>query len=369
MEKLNNVLAICFYGRSGSVFFQSLFDGHPECVTIPGSYISGYQDWFDDLTSLGTSAVIENFCKTFRVLFDPYYISDVPLPCCGKQPGLDCNFHKMGERQDEIIAIDEREFKDHLYSFTKEDLLQSSVSFFKALHFAYASCKKMDLTKIKLIVFALHSPILRRAQFLLEMNTKIIHMIREPLQSALSLYKQNNSTQGISEILNILSLYSPMENFENVTYAVKLEDLHTSPEKVMKNVAQFLNISWNNILLESSFGGKKWWNLSGTDNISGFNNIIIGKKYENYVTERDKDKFAFIFKKLYELWGYDRKKHLFLNIFSDYKFESNLPFGLKVKNKFLLIKFILVHSNFVRFFFGKKKLKVLRLLPLENFNE
>ena len=98
---LNKVLAITFYGRSGSVFFQSLFDGHPECITIPGCYISGYGEWFSQLESYDKSYVVEKFCNDYQVLFDPTHISEQPSPCCGYRPGLDVNFHRMGVNKDE----------------------------------------------------------------------------------------------------------------------------------------------------------------------------------------------------------------------------------------------------------------------------
>ena len=39
-----SVTALCCFGRSGSNFFHSLFDGHPELATLPGPYFKGWLD-------------------------------------------------------------------------------------------------------------------------------------------------------------------------------------------------------------------------------------------------------------------------------------------------------------------------------------
>ena len=37
------VIALLPFGRAGSLFFHSLFDGHPEIAALPGVYFKG---WF-----------------------------------------------------------------------------------------------------------------------------------------------------------------------------------------------------------------------------------------------------------------------------------------------------------------------------------
>ena len=43
ISKSGNITALIPFGRSGSLFVQSLFDGHPELLNIPGAFLKG---WF-----------------------------------------------------------------------------------------------------------------------------------------------------------------------------------------------------------------------------------------------------------------------------------------------------------------------------------
>ena len=45
LDKNFEITALFCFGRSGSLFFQSLFDGHPQIATIPGVYL---KSWFTD---------------------------------------------------------------------------------------------------------------------------------------------------------------------------------------------------------------------------------------------------------------------------------------------------------------------------------
>lgn len=73
-EKLNRVAAICFYGRSGSYFLQSLLDHHPEIITVPEGHMMRFffEFWngcqnFTTAEELTARFVNDEFIKT---LFD-----------------------------------------------------------------------------------------------------------------------------------------------------------------------------------------------------------------------------------------------------------------------------------------------------------
>merc|ERR1712023_577715 len=47
IEPSKNIVALLGFGRSGSLFLHSLFDGHPEISTLPGYFFKG---WFNEKT-------------------------------------------------------------------------------------------------------------------------------------------------------------------------------------------------------------------------------------------------------------------------------------------------------------------------------
>jgi len=345
-----SVLAICYYGRSGSVFVQSLFDGHPECVTIPGTYIMGYQEWFDGLDSFVTDNVIDEFCGQYGVLFDPLFISEKPLPGCGVSPGIDLNFHQMGPGQNESLSVDKNDFMRALKGYCGDLPIQSAQSFFIALHMAYASAVGMDMDRLKCIVYALHTPALFRARFLSSMNVKILHVIRDPIQTAFSLYKHyvgRGVEFGLMDILNTISLYSPISGFDNVSYAVKLEDVHTDSLATLQRITDLIGVSWDDSLLLSTFGGKKWWNLKGTESVSGFNRVIISKTHEDALSENDRRKLQYVFRSLYKKWHYPNSGLKMCNIFAGYDVESHDSMVRKISSRVLIIKVLLKQNCFL----------------------
>ena len=302
LNNLNEVVVICFYGRSGSVFLQSLFDSHPNIVSFPGTFLMGYQIWWDNLKDKNSRNCYESFINFFRAIFDPKN-DDIDLPGCGKYAGTSLNFHKAGEYRDEEIRIDKIKFKKELNDLVKFDQNETSASFFKKIHLALAKTLNLDInTKLK-ILFHLHTPLKKRCKFLEEGGFKcyFLHMVREPVQSAFSLHKHNLSSgvnSGLKGILNTMNHYKPISS-HNDSRAIKLEDLHTSPKETLQKIIKFVGITWSDKLLESTFLGKKWYNLTGTTQVSGFNKVIINKKHEDLLSDFDKSRLQYLFKNVY----------------------------------------------------------------------
>ena len=47
VQSSKNIVALYGFGRSGSLFLHSLFDGHPDISTLPGYFFKG---WFNEKT-------------------------------------------------------------------------------------------------------------------------------------------------------------------------------------------------------------------------------------------------------------------------------------------------------------------------------
>ena len=381
MIEKKKILAITYYGRSGFVFFQSLFDDHPDCFTIPGTYISGFGEWFGK-EKKDSKYISEKFCDEFPFLFDPHKKSKafIPLHSCGSSPGIDLNFIKMGENKNESIYINENSFKTYL-SLELKDLKEvNCLDFFFAINKAYALCLNKKWDKIKYIIFQLHSLVARRAYFLKEADVKIIQMIREPTQSCLSHLEHsiNRVNRGstnckLKELLTTLngydinrelSNYFSSDFFKNKTRAFKLENLHLNSFFEMKKVCEWLKISWHDSLLKSTFDGKQFHNLRGATQVSGFNKVINAKKHENFVNELDRARLQLLFKQLYINWQYKivNLKPNIMQWFKKFKLEEDDNFIDKIKNRIFMIKIFLKNIPFLRKFFFKKERIIAKLL-------
>lgn len=341
-------------------------------MTIPGTYISGYGEWFS-APSKNTEQVIEEFCGDYQFLFDPRYISPHPLPCCGASPGLGMNLHKMGENADESIFVDREIFRKHLIDSLKPDQRVTADQFFIAIHRAYALSRNLDWDNIEYIVFALHSADPLRAKFLKNFNTRIISVIREPIQSAFSLYKHYLSRNtdridiGLTGILSTIRAFSPIPGFELCSKAIKLEHLHTQPEITLENICNWLSLNWNPVLLKSTFNGKLWHNLEGTDNVRGFNTTIISKRHEDLLTEADRVRLETHFRFLYKSWDYPLTltKPSFLGtlaILARFKIERDLSLTALIKNRLFIVKSLILNIAWIRRVCGKRPITIIPLL-------
>ncbi len=358
---LNEVIVICFYGRSGSVFLQSLFDGHPNIVSFPGTFLMCYQIWWRNLKNKNSRYCSERFIDNFRVIFDPKN-NDIDLPGCGKYAGTGLNFHKAGDNKDEEIRIDKKKFKNELNNLIKSDQNETSASFFKKIHLALAKTLNLEINGKLKILFHLHTPLKKRCEFLEEGGFKcyFLHMIREPVQSAFSLHKHNLSLGnnfGLKGILKTMNSYKPISNYKN-SRAIKLEDLHLLPKKTLQKVIKFVDIDWSDKLLESTFFGKKWYNLSGTTQLSGFNKVIINKKFDDLLSDFDKSRLQCLFKNVYNKWEYKiNRNHFFTDYLLKFNVERNFSYRDFIKLRFQILKIIL--KNFFNFIFKKKIIKLI----------
>jgi hypothetical protein len=68
---LERVVAIFYYGRSGSVFLQSLFDSHPDVLTVPAEHLHDFYPFWSNVASLPAAAQVTAFCDRYDALFEP----------------------------------------------------------------------------------------------------------------------------------------------------------------------------------------------------------------------------------------------------------------------------------------------------------
>ena len=368
---LNNVICICFYGRSGSVFLQSLFDNHPDVITFPGTYLMGFQEWWDSLQTHKSSEVIKSFIKTYEVMFNPFLEEGEDVPGCGRRPGIDLNFHKTGVNKDKVIAVNRNIFIKELLKLSENNFKEDPLKFFKKIHLALALTQNIKLSNKTRIVFQLHTPNEKRIKFLHsnEVSTKVLYAIREPHITAISLYKhylkRGSSDMNLKTILRIMNNFSPIKGFENKSACIRLEDLHLDSENTIKAFAKYSELDVHENLKESTFQGTNWNNVSGTNDVRGFNKVIPAKRHFDCVTLEDEKRYEFIFQNLYLFWGY-RKKPIrgvsFFSLLKKFKIEKNNDFRGYLISRIYICKLIIQNNSFIRKILSKRKRIIIPLV-------
>jgi hypothetical protein len=315
LDELEKLAAITFYGRSGSMFFQSLLDSHPNIIMIPGAYIMGFYDfWQGEGHSLNKENLINAFVYRYDVLFDVK--SSRMIYGCGENAGINNNLEAMGENQDISLGVNKELFIKELKNALEGITIVSRKDFFKAIHLAYfyALGREYHSRRTPIIVFQLHTPSIPRASQILEdfPEATYFQVIREPIQamgSHIAHYHDSGELDGdllIWILTQVLVGGGPIfEQCRNNSWSVKLEHLHTCSKEILSSVCDVLGIPWDDILLQSTFDGYKWWNNKGSVRVSGFTDKTITKKHEDIFSSFDKFRLEILLYSKYKIWDYE----------------------------------------------------------------
>jgi hypothetical protein len=308
-SKVDDVLAIVFLGRSGSVFLGSLLDDHPQVLMLPGTQLSFYYYFWEKYGHLTEkNRLIDTFCSYFAVFFDVYAFSALSP---GEQPAIGLGFSEMGEDRSEKLEIDKGKFIRAMRRTLVELPHIDRKVFFQAIHTAYAVASgrslQLDRSKPLRIVYQLHMnwPDLVSKLVSDFPKAKMIHMIREPFQTMGSHFMH---TKGDCHIMNKFYEDAFFYGGKERSKGVKLEDLHTKPRETLEKIIQWIGIDWSDSLLQSTFNGKKWWNLKDTEQVNGFNKVIISKDHGNLYFKFDRYRLKVLYSKRFKLWGYSVKQ-------------------------------------------------------------
>jgi len=303
LSNLNLVVMAGLRVRSGTDFFHSLLDGHPEIVQTTGSCLYNYYSFWnatiykDDLDSL-----IEEF------IYDPDHIGLFDSRFNMKE-----KWGKLGIDKNEYFEVDKQLFKSYVNNLMCDSKITSR-NFFLAINGAYSMCIGIDILKTKFLFFHAHTV----ENIDLIMNdfplSEVLLMIRELREGALSFIENKSLSDPSyympSSCVNPFKEYSMINNF-NSKYDIKyisLKDLHHNPDIVLKNFCHNLNIEYKkDVLLRSDYHGKLWWGdvLSKKD-LQGFN-ASFGEvnKWKSQFSYVDNMIIEFLFKEEYQILNYE----------------------------------------------------------------
>ncbi|MBI2596268.1 sulfotransferase [Candidatus Daviesbacteria bacterium] len=354
-----SVVAVQNYGSSGTLFLHSLFDNHPKVLMTPALYSRSFFAFWESYGKRYSRS--EELINAFTD-YHKYWFTKKGAP---ESHGL----NQLGPRMNQSVCIKEKHFSGLLKNLLGK-IYPSRKNFFIATYLSYAYALGRKIHQPKVIFFPIHSLPKKHAQYLLSdfPKAKFLHMVRAPIPSINSGIKHilfnnlpvNTLECTVSQMLcDYMQLWGKKEeryvygfrpffsSYTKFSKAVRLEDLHQKNKETLRAICKWLNLPWDNHLLESTFDGKKWWNRPESPRISGIGIQTIDRKI-SYLNSFDQFRLLCLAYPKYKHWEYKisnmyRNKLLKLFVF--------LTLALPFKTEFSLLKERLV-------FFTQKQIKL-----------
>jgi len=298
--------ALVTTGRTGTDFFQSLLDSHPEIFGFNGKL------FFHDFWASSAAANFDG----------PLNASDIADEFIGAhirhfKSRYDTIERKgeLGNNRDQSIDIDSHTFRVHLLGLL-EGKSVAPREFLIAVYVAYALCLGQDIGRKKLFLHHQHR-IGRLGPFMREFPTsKIICMTRDPRANYVSGVEHwrrfEPMTDNPSYPLYILSraIEEPLQlrayNPDTVR-VVRLEDL--GDERTLRAICDWLGVSYHPCMKESTWAGLRWWGDRLSPNTirpdeRGFSPTIIANRWQEKLGHVDRFLLDYLLGDMLLAYGY-----------------------------------------------------------------
>jgi len=266
------------YGSSGGYFLNSLFDNHDEVFTFPwpiAHYIKSI-DFEDNKMNAHVNAILND-----EIFFDT---------SLGNATVRGDSLHMLGDNKDSGIKINKTKFSTCLKELlSKLEFNAKHFTLSVVLSYQYCLYGRNNLTS----KFVLYTHDMKQTLEFKELfkTGKIIAIARHPANTMISGTKQYY--QKAIDRNKTLSPYAYIFKkdqtflYENLNMGiVLLEELHYNPESSMKKLAKFMDITFKSTLLESTFGGLKWWGIR-VSILNGFSKTLHNKVNINFLGKND----------------------------------------------------------------------------------
>lgn len=329
-------------GRSGSLFFHSLFDGHPEVSTLPGVYFKGWfgldvwkifkpdfnrQDWREHL--------LETILDRYQPLFDARSQKNVIGKPLSDSDWLakDSGFMEMGADRSQCLILDQDAFSKVFLSLLAPLSFVGQKECFELIHQAFDIAIRGHAAdgahQNKHIFYHIHNPD-RYSLFHFMRHypqARILYIVRNPVQSLESWmfggvqWEADDLSSNDKVDRNALmsswnaSLNKVLEMITGMTSSlhrsiycrgVRLEDVKRNPKHTMAQIAAWMEISDHPSLYQACFCGLQYWGpaSSATGNITGFDTKAIDRPVGRFLGARDVKIFETLFWPFSRLYGY-----------------------------------------------------------------
>ena len=311
VKNLKKVLLVAT-GRTGSDFFQSLLDSHPQILQFPGEWFF-HQWWQVARCRNNVSDLVNEFiwfnsptCSNHIAKFKSYYNTVE-------------RWDKLGDAKNDYFEVDIDAFRNHMLNiFSGREF--NSQNFFLALNLAYGMATNINIFNTKILFYHIHQSD-KLAAFKEDFSDfDVITMVREPRNTLVSGI-ENWKKYKIDEKYNSSFLHYTLRRifqgseailpYTNNIRSIKLEDLHLYPEVVMKEFCGAYGLKHDDCLFLSTYHGKKWWGdeISGKY-LDGFSNNVTKKKWPGKLSFYDNFLIEYLLGNRLKHYGYDHKNKL-----------------------------------------------------------
>ena len=310
MDRLLELPACVLFptGRTGSDFFQSLLDSHPEVLTFNGHLRFHHYFWEQSVCvssgSFEAIDVIDEFIgKHIEKLKSKYDLME--------------RKHQLGEDLDQSIDIDLDTFRSDAVKLLGDREINSRTVLL-AINGAYALGLGQDLELKKLFFHHAHG-FLDLPFYLKDFpQSKIICMTRDPRASFVSGVEHHRDRTLVVDLddgrwlthtlTRVLEDATPVGPYSKDYKVIRLEDL--GREEILRALCEWLKISFSESLTKSTFGGLRWHSdrLSKVNREAGFSKEMLENQWEKRLSFTDKYVMNYLMNPRLKHYGYSHNK-------------------------------------------------------------
>ncbi len=274
------VVALFFFGRSGSHFLQSFFDGHPQVLTAPASAIENIEEMItqEELEDADAFDLLEKF------------------------PGMN-------------VSVPATAFFDHLQAqldaLRANDKLLTYERLLKVLFIArrLASGLPIDTSRPLTCLWQAHTPTMERKRWILDTfeDPKLLTIVRFP-EKAFDSHLMHHAFETLSPPLSTLfrrllidhmALSADVAGDGTRERVIRFEDLHGDCASVLEALGNWLGVD------PPSSANDFCHNVRGKS-IIGVRRLTRAEYEPKLLNHMDKLKVRHLLQENYRAWGYDQ---------------------------------------------------------------
>jgi hypothetical protein len=273
VASMDRAVAICAWGRSGSMLLASYLDGHDDVLTLPTLLSQPIYDFFERYQSLSLWE---------KLVAYPFFASEWNRD----RVGSDVLFFqgKFPVTASEYYAAVSATFE--VYRSWPSEFLESRRVFFRFLHVAYnLALGRRPGTPQPLMVYAQHTWDEVAAKRFVEdfPECRLVHTVRDPISGFDRFFQAQfqpaGSDRGLATkpsqfdrpfsvpfhittplyvMRSLLKTDGLHAGMETRTRAIRFEDLHCDTKGTMSQLVDWLGLPFQDALLESTFNGAQY---------------------------------------------------------------------------------------------------------------
>jgi hypothetical protein len=289
---MDRAVAILSWGRSGSLLLASYLDRHDDVLMLPELCGWKLYEFFDRHPHLTLREKLLEY-PAYEKCYTRFFEGDFAI--------------SRSDYEAAVLAM--LESHEHLDA----SFLESRRAFFIFLHLAYSfAVGRMPSNPRPLIVFAQHLPDDSIASYLVEdfPQVRFIHTVRDPISSYdrafeyfLHTLVEHHLMLPYTGLLSLVGSERPQRGMESRSCAVRFEDLHNHLPGTMRDVAEWLGLPYNSVLLESTFNGVPYVVARKGEIWSGPRAAQTARS-SKYLSAKDRALFYALFYEDFEAWNY-----------------------------------------------------------------